>query len=92
MRRAAATHPGRSAPRAVRVLGLTAPVGEGHVSAARALREDILRQNPHAVVEICDALATLRAPLRWAVSDLYRWQLHKAPWLAEELTARASLL
>ena len=51
------------------------------MSAARALRDEILRQDPQAGVEICDALATLRAPLRWVVGDLYRWQLHKAPWL-----------
>src|SRR5215475_3631500 len=71
----------RSAPQAGRVLVLTAPVGEGHVSAARALCDDILRQNPHAGVEICDALSALRAPVRWVVGDLYRWQLHRAPWL-----------
>jgi UDP-N-acetylglucosamine:LPS N-acetylglucosamine transferase len=66
--------------RPVRVLVLTAPIGEGHVAAARALAEDIRRANDQAEVQVCDALPTLRAPLRWLVSDAYRWQLTAAPW------------
>src|SRR4051794_7258672 len=66
---------------AMRVLVLTAPVGEGHVAAARALAEDIVRVNELAAVTVCDVLPALRRPLRWLVSDAYRWQLHFAPWL-----------
>jgi processive 1,2-diacylglycerol beta-glucosyltransferase len=65
----------------VRVLVLTAPVGEGHVAAAHALSEGILRRNPEAEVQIVDALSALPALLRWVVSDAYRWQLRAAPWL-----------
>jgi len=74
--------PGREAARRpVRVLVLTAPVGEGHVAAARALSEDILRGREGAEVIVCDVLPALRLPLRWLVSDAYRWQLRSAPWL-----------
>ena len=70
-----------TAPSVVRVLILTAPVGEGHVAAARTLEEDILRANATAVVAVCDVLPALRRPLRWLLSDAYRWQLRSAPWL-----------
>ena len=66
---------------AVRVLVLTAPIGEGHVAAARTLSEDISRGHEGAEVVVCDALAALRRPLRWLLSDAYRWQLRSAPWL-----------
>ena len=66
--------------RAVRVLVLTAPIGEGHVAAARTLSEDILRHDGADVI-VCDALAALPRPLRWLMSDAYRWQLTAAPWL-----------
>jgi processive 1,2-diacylglycerol beta-glucosyltransferase len=65
----------------VRVLVLTAPVGEGHVAAARALSEEILRRNPSAEIQIVNALSAFPALLRWVVSDAYRWQLRAAPWL-----------
>ena len=65
----------------VRVLILTAPVGEGHVAAARALSEGILCRNPEAEVRIVDALSPLPALVRWVVGDAYRWQLRSAPWL-----------
>jgi processive 1,2-diacylglycerol beta-glucosyltransferase len=68
-------------PFTVRVLVLTAPVGEGHVAAARALSEDILSGHEGAEVVVCDALAVLRRPLRWLLNDAYRWQLRSAPWL-----------
>ena len=66
---------------AVRVLVLTAPVGEGHVAAARTLSEDISRGHEGAEVVVCDALAALWRPLRWLLNDAYRWQLRSAPWL-----------
>ena len=65
----------------MRVLILTAPVGEGHVAAARTLEQDIVRSRAGAEVTVCDVLPALRGPLRWLLSDAYRWQLHVAPWL-----------
>jgi len=74
--------PNRAAARpSVRVLVLTAPVGEGHLAAARVLSEDILRGREGAEVIVCDVLPALRRPLRWLVSDAYGWQLRSAPWL-----------
>ena len=70
-----------AAPPAVRVLVLTAPVAEGHVAAARTLSEDILRADRTAEVTVCDVLPALRRPVRWLLSDAYRWQLGSAPWL-----------
>src|SRR5438046_1445652 len=66
---------------AVRVLVLTAPVGEGHVMAARALTEDIARRGDGSEVTVCDVLPALPRPLRWLLRDAYRWQLRAAPWL-----------
>ena len=66
---------------AVRVLVLTAPVAEGHLAAARALSEGILRRNDSAAVTVCDVLPELRRPVRWLLHDAYRWQLRAAPWL-----------
>ena len=74
-------HGRKPARRAVRVLVLTAPVGEGHVSAARTLSDDILRASVGADVTVCDVLPELRWPLRWLLKDGYRWQLGAAPWL-----------
>ena len=67
--------------RPIRVLVLTAPVGEGHVAAARALANDLVLRNPSADVRVADVLAVLPAPLRWFLNDAYRWQLTTAPWL-----------
>ncbi len=67
--------------RPIRVLVLTAPVGEGHLTAARVLAEDLVRRNPSADVTVRDVLAEFPAPLRWVLSDAYRWQLTAAPWL-----------
>jgi processive 1,2-diacylglycerol beta-glucosyltransferase len=70
-----------SARAAICVLVLTASVGEGHLAAARTLAEDIRRINGQASVTVCDVLPALRRPLRWLLSDAYRWQLRAAPWL-----------
>ena len=66
---------------AVRVLVVTAPVGEGHMTAARTLSEDISRDHEGTEVMVCDALPALWLPLRWLLNDAYRWQLRSAPWL-----------
>ena len=60
---------------------LTAPIGEGHIAAARALADDITRTHEGAEVVVCDALPALRRPVRWLLRDAYRWQLRAAPWL-----------
>ena len=60
---------------------LTAPVGEGHVAAARTLAQDLVRRNPSAEVAVRDVLAEFPTPLRWFLNDAYRWQLTTAPWL-----------
>ena len=60
---------------------LTAPVGEGHLAAARVLADDLVRRSPSAEVEVRDVLAELPGPLRWFLNDAYRWQLTAAPWL-----------
>ena len=65
----------------MRVLVLTAPVGDGHVSAARTLAEDIVALQPDAAVTVLDALQELPRPLVWLFRDAYRWQLGAAPWL-----------
>src|SRR5262245_62427492 len=67
--------------RPIRVLVLTAPVGEGHLASARVLADDLVRRNPSAEVTVRDVLAELPAPLRWFLNDAYRWQLTAAPWL-----------
>jgi len=65
----------------MRVLVLTAPVGDGHLSAARALADDIGTLRPDASVAVVDALQELPRPLAWLLRDAYRWQLCAAPWL-----------
>ena len=67
--------------RSFRVLVFTAPVGEGHLAAARTIAEGIKRANPHAEVVSCDVLEEFNRPLRWLLRDAYRWQLSSAPWL-----------
>jgi processive 1,2-diacylglycerol beta-glucosyltransferase len=65
----------------VRVLIFTAPVGDGHVAAARTLAADIHKRDPVACVTVFDALEAFNLPLRWLLRDAYRWQLARAPWL-----------
>ena len=51
------------------------------MAAARVLAENLVRRYPNADVTVRDMLAELPAPLRWFLSDAYRWQLTTAPWL-----------
>jgi processive 1,2-diacylglycerol beta-glucosyltransferase len=76
---------GGAAPQQVRILVLTAPVAEGHLSAARALEESLRRSSPEVEVTVCDALAVLPRSLRFLLCDAYRWQLRAAPWLFASL-------
>jgi processive 1,2-diacylglycerol beta-glucosyltransferase len=72
----------RNVPRPpLRVLVLTAPVGDGHVAAANALAEEIGEADRCVEVTVHDALRSLGPVSRWFLRDVYRWQLRAAPWL-----------
>ena len=57
-----------------RVLVLTAPVGEGHVAAARAIVAELEEEDGELEVVLVDALDGLGRVLRFILYDLYRWQ------------------
>lgn len=57
-----------------RVLVLTAPVGEGHVAAARALVAELEAEDSELEVVLLDALDSVGWVLRLILRDLYRWQ------------------
>jgi processive 1,2-diacylglycerol beta-glucosyltransferase len=61
-----------------RVLVLTAPVGEGHVSAARALVAELEAEDAEIEVVLLDALDGIGRVLRVILHDLYRWQFGHA--------------
>lgn len=67
------------APRPARVLILSASLGEGHNSAARALAADLASEDPEAIVQIVDGLSALG----WGVSRMirrgYESQLRRTP-------------
>jgi processive 1,2-diacylglycerol beta-glucosyltransferase len=65
----------------VRVVVLTAEVGEGHVAAARALAGELVGERADVEVLIFDALVGLGRVLRLMLLDAYRWQLRVAPWI-----------
>jgi UDP-N-acetylglucosamine:LPS N-acetylglucosamine transferase len=70
----------RRAPGPSRVLILSADVGEGHASAARALAEQIENSPQPAEVTVIDGLAAMGPLLRPVVEDGYRVQLRFFPW------------
>jgi UDP-N-acetylglucosamine:LPS N-acetylglucosamine transferase len=70
----------RRAPGPSRVLILSADVGEGHASAARALAEQIEHSPQPAEVTVIDGLAAMGPLLRPVVEDGYRVQLRFFPW------------
>lgn len=65
--------------RDLRVLVLSADVGEGHVAAARALSEGLRALGTVDVIER-DGLSAFGAVTRHLIRDGYRWQLRWAPW------------
>ncbi len=68
----------------LRVLILSADVGEGHVAAARALHEGLsLRGEVRVVSE--DGLHCLGRIARYLIRDGYRAQLGRAPWVYNAL-------
>ena len=76
-----------------RVLVLTAPVGEGHVAAARALVAELKEEDSEIEVVLADALDGLGRVLRFILCDLYRWQfghVARAYGLLYQLLERSS--
>ena len=65
----------------LRIVVVTAEVGEGHAAAARAVAADLVGERADVEVLICDALAGLGRVLRCVLLDAYRWQLRSAPWI-----------
>lgn len=63
------------------VLILTAPVGEGHLAAARALAEDLEHTDGNADVALIDVLGIFGPILRFLLLDAYRLQLRRSPWI-----------
>lgn len=57
-----------------RVLVLTAPIGEGHITAAAALVAELEAEDPELEIVLADALDDMGRVLRFILCDLYRWQ------------------
>ena len=77
-----------------RVLVLTAPVGEGHVAAARAIVAELEEEDGELEVVLVDALDGIGRVLRVILHDLYHWQFGHAArvyGLAYRLLERSSL-
>jgi UDP-N-acetylglucosamine:LPS N-acetylglucosamine transferase len=68
----------------LRVLVLSADVGEGHLAAARALADGLRALDSVDVVER-DGLPAFGAVVRHVIRDGYRWQLRWAPWTYDGL-------
>src|SRR5438445_111963 len=71
----------RGGEAAVRIVVLTAEVGEGHVAAARVLASELVAARADVEVVVCDSLSGLGRLLRWVLLDGYRYQLRFAPWV-----------
>jgi processive 1,2-diacylglycerol beta-glucosyltransferase len=65
--------------RPARVLILSASMGEGHNSAARALAADLAIEDPEAIVEIVDGLSALGWGLGRMIRKGYERQLRRTP-------------
>jgi len=57
-----------------RVLVLTAPVGEGHMAAARAMVAELEAEDSELEVILLNGLDGMGRTLRFILHDLYRWQ------------------
>ena len=64
----------------MKVLILTASVGEGHNAAARAVSEEIRELYPEAEIQVENGLARVGAFWERFVVDGYKIQLDKAQW------------
>jgi UDP-N-acetylglucosamine:LPS N-acetylglucosamine transferase len=65
---------------AVKLLILTASVGEGHNAAARAVTEEVRELDPTAEVRVVNGLARVGRFWERFVIDGYKVQLNKAQW------------
>jgi UDP-glucose 4-epimerase len=65
----------------LRVLLLTADIGEGHDLPARIIKADVEREIPGATVEIADGLAQMGWILSAVVRDGSRFSFRWTPWL-----------
>lgn len=70
---------GRGSER-LRVLVLSADVGEGHAAAARALAAELAAESSLVEVVVADGLAALGSLLQRLIRDGYRAQLRRLPW------------
>lgn len=61
------------------MLILSASLGEGHNSAARALTADLAIEDPQAIVEIVDGLSLLGWGLGRMIRNGYERQLRRTP-------------
>jgi processive 1,2-diacylglycerol beta-glucosyltransferase len=68
----------------LRVLVLSADVGEGHLAAAHALSDGLRAVEDVEVVER-DGLTAFGPIVRHVIRDGYRWQLRWAPWTYDGL-------
>ncbi|HLI57335.1 MAG TPA: hypothetical protein VKY26_09950, partial [Actinomycetota bacterium] len=64
----------------MKLLILTASVGEGHNAAARAVTEEVKGLDPTADVNVVNGLAVVGAFWERFVIDGYKIQLDKAQW------------
>ena len=64
----------------MKVLILTASVGEGHNAAARAVSEEIRELDPEAEIQVENGLAVVGTFWEKVVIDGYKIQLDKAQW------------
>src|SRR6266545_3023022 len=64
-----ARYPARAGEPALRVVILTAEVGEGHVAAARVLAAELVCERTDVEVLVCDALVGLGRFLRYVLLD-----------------------
>ena len=64
-----------------RILILFSDIGEGHVSAARTLRNEIITEDPQAQVTLQNGFDALGRFLCWFMRDFYRTQYASVPWL-----------
>ena len=69
----------------LRVLILSADVGEGHIAAARALHEGLSLLPGEVRVVSEDGLCCLGRVARYIIRDGYRAQLRRAPWVYNRL-------
>ena len=63
-----------------RILILFSDIGEGHASAARTLRDEILTEDPRAEVLLQNGFEALGRFLCWFMRDYYRSQSSSLPW------------